>query len=370
MTDDELITKSVPPRRWAVEGLIVRGSTTLLIAAEKEGKSRIAFQAGRAIVTGEPFFGLPVVAGNVLHLGLENDETGMQELLAEALTAEAAGKPEPSEAEKKAITENDSRYHMFLEDMDYPNLEEGGLQEIAGFLEDTPDVRMVTIDLLECFDPVRGGYHTAGVTIRRLNRFARKYDIALVAVMHTHDTVKLDRLTQRLQGGRGAPAAAGTTIALSHPNQEPTAAMKSIGRFAPGITIKLKWDNGRFTLDTDEAPEVVIPEAELTRKREQVVGVVAEHAWGKDPSDGSQEPIPVGLSAYAAAYILRRETSDDSWSHANVRQMMYQMRTAKPKPLLIRKDKRYYTPEQAALLKIQDDGNQQTAFDETPSLAA
>ena len=89
-TAAELLTVEFPPARFAVPGLIAEGAN-LLVGSPKLGKSWLALNLGVAIACGGCALGrVPVVAGDVLYLALEDSGRRLQSRLRQILCDDPA----------------------------------------------------------------------------------------------------------------------------------------------------------------------------------------------------------------------------------------------------------------------------------------
>jgi putative DNA primase/helicase len=134
LSSPDFMAIKVPERKWAIHPYLPEG---LAIFAGKP-KSRKSFAAlGEAVAIATPggrVFGRPVETGDVLLLALEDNEESMQDRLGQMLQ----GAPPPK------------RLYLSLE---WPRLNEGGLQEIESWLKSHPEARLVVIDVLNKVRP-------------------------------------------------------------------------------------------------------------------------------------------------------------------------------------------------------------------------
>ncbi len=137
-TAAELLAATFPPPRWAVPGLIAEG-LTLLVGAPKVGKSWAAWDLAVAVASGGIAFGkVPVEAGDVLYLALEDTPRRLQSRLCKVLQGSAP--PDRLTISTACLT-----------------LPDGGGEQIGRWLTAHPAARLVIVDV---FARVRG--RTAG----------------------------------------------------------------------------------------------------------------------------------------------------------------------------------------------------------------
>lgn len=64
---------------WLVENLLAAGSTSLVVAKQKVGKSTLALNLAFAVATGQPFLGRTTTQGKVFYLSLEQSQILLQQ---------------------------------------------------------------------------------------------------------------------------------------------------------------------------------------------------------------------------------------------------------------------------------------------------
>jgi len=67
----ELLSRPIAPVEWLWEGRLIAGTTSLIVAKPKVGKSTLARNLALAVARGESFLGWPVKQGPVLYFSLE-----------------------------------------------------------------------------------------------------------------------------------------------------------------------------------------------------------------------------------------------------------------------------------------------------------
>ncbi|HTF48223.1 MAG TPA: AAA family ATPase, partial [Pseudonocardia sp.] len=89
---DDLMAVEFPAPNWAVPGLIAEG-VTLLVGPPKVGKSWLALNLGVSLAAGTPALGLiPVEAGPVLYLALEDTPRRLQNRMRKVLAGQPASR--------------------------------------------------------------------------------------------------------------------------------------------------------------------------------------------------------------------------------------------------------------------------------------
>jgi len=213
-TADTLMATTFPEPRWAVPGILAEG-VTLLAGPPKVGKSWLYLGLGLGVAAGGTAFGtIPVTAGPVLYLALEDTPRRLQNRMRKLLQ----GKPAPG--------------NLYLETL-CPPLPQGGAQAIAGWLTEHPDARMVVIDV---FAKVRGNatpgasaYDADYAAISHVKRLADHFGVAVVLVHHVRKMGSDDFLAE-VSGTNGLAGAADTTIVLKRARGKADGVLHITGR--------------------------------------------------------------------------------------------------------------------------------------------
>ncbi|WP_412540221.1 AAA family ATPase [Longispora sp. K20-0274] len=197
-TAAELMTTDFPEPRWAVPGVFAEG-VSLLCGPPKVGKSWLSLGLGLTVAAGGKAFGtIPVQAGPVLYLALEDTARRLKERITTLLN----GRPVPE--------------HMHLLTDCLP-MDQGGAGIITGWLDAHPDARMIVIDVLTKIrsEAVQGAtaYQADYAAISPLMDIAQKYAIAIVVVHHVRKQGSDDFLAT-VSGTNGLAGAADATYVL------------------------------------------------------------------------------------------------------------------------------------------------------------
>lgn len=242
---DELLSLQFPELRWAVPGIIPEG-LTVLAAAPKLGKSWLALGIAVAIASGGRALGaLPVDAGDVLVLSLEDSRRRLQERL---VTLLEDGAPAPA------------RLHLATT---WPRLGEGGMDQLAEWLELHPAARLVVVDTwVRVRDRVkdrdrRSTYELDVDGLSPLKALADRFRVSVLVVHHTRKMAAADKF-DLVNGTQGVNGGADTVLVLERKRQERDGYLHVTGRDVDEARHALRWEpgSGSWTVLDLEAPTV------------------------------------------------------------------------------------------------------------------
>jgi len=222
----DLLAKSFPAPRWAVEDVIAEG-LTLLAGAPKLGKSWLVLGVGVAVAAGGVAIGrIPITAGDVLYLALEDT----QRRLADRLRAILQDAPAPE------------RLHIATE---WPRLGLGAESALDAWLTQHPDARLIAIDTLARLRPPASGnghmYADDYGALVPLKQVADRHGVALVVVHHTRKMVAEDPLDM-VSGTTGLAGAADAVLVMKREPGRADATLYLRGRDVPEADHALTFD--------------------------------------------------------------------------------------------------------------------------------
>lgn len=233
-TADELMAERFPPVRWAVPGLIAEG-VNLLAGPPKVGKSWLSLGLALSVAAGAAALGsIPVQAGSVLYLALEDTPRRLQSRMGKILDGRAG---------PRGLTLATT----------CPPLPDGGAAAIAGWLSRNPAARLVVIDV---FAKVRGrppmgvsAYDADYAAIGHAKALADKHGVAVVLVHHVRKAGAEDFL-EAVSGTNGLAGAADATLVLKRPRGEADGILYVTGRDVDEAEHALRFTaaNGAWTL--------------------------------------------------------------------------------------------------------------------------
>lgn len=233
----ELMEMTFPPVQWAVPGIIPEG-LAVLAGKSKMGKSWMALNLALAVSQGGFALGkIPCDAGSVLYLAMEEDYTQLQDRLRIMLRGEAP----PQGMSISAV-----------EDRDLWRIPEG-LLGIAGWLDRTPDARMVVIDTLIKVLPERKAnadlYHHDSNIIAEIAQMAKRQHVAVLALHHFRKA-PTDDWVDGLLASTGLAGSADTLLGLFRERLKADAVLKTTGRRIKEQELAMQWaeDVGSWSL--------------------------------------------------------------------------------------------------------------------------
>ena len=219
-----------------VLGLFVEG-LTILAARPKIGKSWLMLAVAAAVASGGKVLGsVPVVAGDVLYLALEDTPRRMKSRLRKLLGDGALP----------------SQLHIAFA-KDWPRADRDGLTHLELFLNANPQCRMVVIDTWARFRPNHSanesGYASDYADIEPLQEMAGRRHVAIVLVHHLRKATAEDWI-DTLSGTLGLAGAADGLLGIFRARGEATAVLKVTGRDLEEQEFGLRFDaeRGAWTL--------------------------------------------------------------------------------------------------------------------------
>ena len=229
----DLKHKTIPPLKWSIETILPIG-LTIFVGRPKIGKSWLLYGLAGEVAQGVPALGkYETEAGDVLYLALEDGERRMQNRM------KLLGL---NDLPDEALTRITITY-------DWPQIDEGGLDQLADYLDEHPDCRVVFIDTWQRFrgdagsgpDRYAEDYKIAG----QIQQLALKHDIAIVMAHHTRKQAADDWI-DKVSGTTGITGAADTIWGLFRERGELDATFRITGRDVEETDFALKQDGQRW----------------------------------------------------------------------------------------------------------------------------
>jgi hypothetical protein len=257
-TAAELLAAEFPPPRFAVDGLLPEG-LTFMCGAPKLGKSWMALGLAIAVASGGHALGsIPVEAGEVLYLALEDSPVRLQSRLRTLL-----GDEDPPDA-------------LRLE-TEWPRLDEGGTDRLDGWLDEHPDARLVLVDVWPRVRPrVRSRsadqYTLDYEAAELIQRLAISRGIAVVVLYHTRKAEAQD-FVETVTGTFGTASGADTIVVVKRGRGQADATLLVTGRDVIERELALRFapEAGTWTLMGDAA------EYNLSETRRELLEAIRAH---------------------------------------------------------------------------------------------
>lgn len=264
---DELMARRFPELMVVVPGLLLAG-LSLVVSAPKIGKSWLVLGLGIAVATGGRALGaLPVQAGDVLILALEDTQRRLQARLATILDD---GQQAPS------------RLYMATT---WPRLDDGGLDELRAWLVEHPAARLVVVDTLAIVRSQKalrrdsGLYEEDYAALRGLKALADEFGVAIVVVHHTRKMAAIDPL-DLVNGTHGLSGAADAVLVLQRERVKTDAKLHVMGRDVEEATHRLTWSPGAGTWAIID-PNI----ADASIERREVLEALARASGPRTPTE-------------------------------------------------------------------------------------
>lgn len=257
---------SFPEPTWAVPGIIAEG-VNLLAGPPKVGKSWLSLNLGVAIAAGDPALdSIEVEPGPVLYLALEDTPRRLQSRMRKVL----AGRRAP---------------HGLTLDTHCPALPAGGVDYIAGWLDEHTGARLVVIDV---FTKVRGhapggvsAYEADYAAIGHIKRLADAYGVPVLLVHHVRKAASEDFLTE-VSGTNGLAGAADAVLVLKRGRAEADGVLHVTGRDVTENDYAMTFDAdaGAWRLLDGPAGDHLMNDT-----RAMIARFVREHPDGRKPKE-------------------------------------------------------------------------------------
>jgi 5S rRNA maturation endonuclease (ribonuclease M5) len=265
-TAADLMALDLPPVNYTVKGLLPEG-VTLLASKPKVGKTWLAIGLGIAVATGGKALGTnEVEPGDVLYLALEDNRRRLRKRLALLHSGATAM----------------DRLHLALE---WPRLDEGGVERLEAFLVEHPETRLVVIDTLKKVRPrvssSRSVYEVDYEVLEPLIPLAATYGVAILVIHHTRKADAEDPL-DTISGSTGLTGGVDGAMVLKRQRGRADAFVYVTGRdIEEEIELALRWK-------AESAGWAIIGDAEeyrLSKERAEVMGVLDETGEAMTPTE-------------------------------------------------------------------------------------
>jgi len=195
----DLLDMELPPIKWTIPEILPEG-VTILAGRAKIGKSFLAFGLCVAVATGGEALGkIPVGRGDVLYVALEDNKRRLKKRL-KGLIGDAEKAPE----------------NLTIA-IEWPRLDDGGVEKLDRWLLGHREARLVVIDILKSIRP-RGGqgrniYDLDYESLEPLKPLIERHGVAIVVVHHLNQGQSPDPLTL-ISGSEGLVGVVDGTLVL------------------------------------------------------------------------------------------------------------------------------------------------------------
>jgi hypothetical protein len=261
----ELRRKIFDPIRYIVPSVLAEGCA-LLAGRPKLGKSWLALEIGLAVARGSTCLGnLLCEQGDVLFLALEDNERRLQRRI-DKILGTFADWPQ-----------------AFQYATEWPRAEQGGVTRIQEWLEAAASPRLVVLDVLAMFRPMRSdresSYEGDYRSLKELQALAGRFGVAILVVHHTRKSgAESGDAVEKISGTLGLAAAGDAFLVLDRDAQGAT--LVGRGRDVEEI---------EFAVDFDAATcrwKVLGKAGDVRRsdERKAILNVLREHEQPMSPA--------------------------------------------------------------------------------------
>jgi hypothetical protein len=224
MTMDELLNLQFAPVKWTVPGIICEG-LTIFAGRPKLGKSWSVLDWGLAVVGDRQALDSVICeTGDVLVLALEDSKRRLQGRL------------------QKLGAKPNRRMTVCVE---WPRINEGGIDAICTWLDQHPDARLIVIDTLAKVRPrgisTKDAYQADTDALAELHQIANERAVAIVVVHHTRKATADDWLDS-ISGTTGITGTADSLLVLKRERGQADAFLFGTARDLPDLELPLKFD--------------------------------------------------------------------------------------------------------------------------------
>jgi hypothetical protein len=200
----DLRSKNFAPVRYIVPGYVAEGCT-ILAGRPKVGKSWFMLDIGLAVAAGGEVLGTKAEEGDVLYLGLEDNERRLKSRIGKILG------PLVEWPKRFSYATTWARQH------------EGGLDKIRQWIESVPQPRLIVVDVLARFRAPQNGqsgqYEADYAAIQGLQAIASEKNLAIVIVHHLRKMAADGDPFDKVSGTLGLSGAADTVLIFDRDGQ-------------------------------------------------------------------------------------------------------------------------------------------------------
>jgi hypothetical protein len=251
----DLMALDLVPVTPVVQGILYVG-VTVFAGKPKIGKSWMMLALALAVTIGSTIFGNTTVQqGEVLYLALEGNHRRLQRRIGKLISDREAP----------------AGLHFAL---DWPCLDEGGLEALDKLLEEQPGINLVIVDTLARLKPVgskkRTQYDEDREAVDALIPLADKHSVAIVLVHHLREMDSDDPLDM-IHGSAGLTGGVDGALVLKRRRGEADAYLFGDGRdYENPVEVAVKWN-------ANTATWTILGDAEeyaMSEQRRAILGVL------------------------------------------------------------------------------------------------
>lgn len=268
LSGSALLAMDFPEKEYIVPELLRLGTTTLLVAAPKLGKSWFAQQLVIAVAQGGMLFGkYKVEKRYVLYLANEDD-------------------PESIHDRFTKLTESSLSY------IDVKFEWSRGSQAVADmrvYLEENPQTKLIVIDCLATVRNTKKGhdvYQSDYDEVKLWWQLAKEKQVAILIIHHTRKTLAYSTTTagdvmEMINGSNGIGGAADQTMVLLRNRGSQDAKLFSLGRAVKDQYLAMHWDDVEGGKGWSIAGDM--GKVQLSQERKKILAVMEENGGPMKP---------------------------------------------------------------------------------------
>lgn len=290
----QLMTETLPPVRWAVEGLLPAG-LAMICAAPKTGKSWLCLALCLEVAAGGQWLGHRCVKGPALYLALEDSRNRLQNRL-KALTLDTPG----------AVPEG---LEFMLE---APDADHGLRRVLDGWLEQHPGARLIVVDTLQRIRPPVDGranaYAADYALCAGLQHWAIARGVCLLLVHHTRKGGDNGDVFSKINGSTGIFGALDSVLALTKKARYSDDAVLSVtGRDVDAVELLVHFDKLTYRWELDgEAAQAAKDEKLAAFLQNPIVSTLGWLLSSDKEWSGSTTALAEKVEQFASVEIMPR----------------------------------------------------------------
>ncbi|MFA6966402.1 AAA family ATPase [Bosea sp. (in: a-proteobacteria)] len=267
-----------------IVGDIIPVGLTVLAGLPKVGKSWLALDIARSVALGTSCLEqAPQPKGYVLYLALEDSLRRLKTRLSGLMPNSGAW----------------PRNLLFA--TGWPHAAEGGLEQLRNWIQDTPNARLIIIDVLQRYrsasDHQGNAFQRDYRDLESLQKLAQASGIGIILVHHLRKSSGRSDPFEQISGSTGLTAAADTLIKLDRDSDG--IRLYASGKDIETVDMRVEFDKAAKCWRVVKQPEA----ASEFRERDMIIDLLRQQPGPMKPSDIAQA---LGKTSTAVRTMLSR----------------------------------------------------------------